>query len=51
MAELKRFFERDSVRGAISSSELIAFKRACTEEEYNAYVVAAQAANHAVQVA
>jgi hypothetical protein len=45
MADLKHFFERGSCRGPIASSELIAFKRACTDEEYNAYVEAAKAEN------
>jgi hypothetical protein len=45
MSDLKRFFERDSVRGVISSSELLAFKHSCTPEEYEGYVTAAKEAN------
>lgn len=44
MLHIKKFFEYQSVRGAISSSELLAFKKACTEEEWNAYVAQAEAA-------
>ena len=43
MASLKRFFEANSGR-ACGAAELVAFKRACTEEEYTAYVAAADAA-------
>lgn len=46
MADLKRFFERDSTRNPLTSSELIAFKRACADEaEYDAYVNAAKVEN------
>lgn len=44
MAELKKFFERGSSR-PVTSAELIAFKRACTAEEYDAYVAAARREN------
>jgi predicted transcriptional regulator len=45
MADLKRFFELNSVREKVSSAELIAFKRSCVDEaEYEAYVNAAKAA-------
>ena len=40
MASLKRFFEANGGR-ACSAAELVAFKRACTPEEYDAYVKAA----------
>lgn len=43
MAELKKFFERGS--RPVTSAELIAFKRACTEQEYEAYVAAAKREN------
>lgn len=41
MADLKRFFEHGSNR-PVTSAELIEFKRACTTEEYDAYVSAAK---------
>lgn len=43
MAAIKRFFEHESCRGKISSSELLEFKKACTEEEYAGYVAQATA--------
>lgn len=43
MVWIKRFFEHQSGRGVISSAELIAFKRACTEPEWEHYTKAAQA--------
>jgi hypothetical protein len=46
MADLKRFFERDSVRPC-SSRELLEFKHACTPEEYDAYVAEAKKQNAA----
>jgi len=44
MADIKRFFELNSVRGTITSAELIAFKRSCSEEEWESFVTAAKAA-------
>ncbi len=43
MVWVKKFFEHNSVRGAITSAELIAFKRACTEQEWEYYTSAAEA--------
>ena len=45
MMEIKRFFEYQSVRGPISSGELLAFKHACSADEYDAYVAACRAEN------
>jgi len=45
MMDIKKFFERDSCRGPISSAELLAFKHSCTEDEYNGYVADAKAEN------
>jgi len=44
MADLKRFFESHGGR-TVSSAELIAFKRACTDDEYNEYVAEAKRQN------
>jgi hypothetical protein len=48
MIWIKKFFEHNSTRGTISSAELIAFKRACTAEEWDAYVKQAEAYFQAV---
>jgi hypothetical protein len=45
MMEIKKFFEHDSVRGAISSAEMIEFKHSCSEEEWNYFVAAAKVEN------
>ena len=42
MMSIKKFFEKDSVRGPISSAELIAFKHACTPEEWEMFVKQAE---------
>lgn len=42
MASLKRYFESKGGRPC-NASELVEFKRACTPEEYDAYVKAADA--------
>jgi len=42
MVHVKKFFEYQSCRGVITSAELLAFKRACTDEEWQYYVTAAE---------
>lgn len=45
MSDIKKLFEFGSCRGAITSAELITFKRACSIEEWDSLVAAAKAEN------
>lgn len=51
MSDLKKFFERDSVRGTITARELLEFKHSCTAQEYDSYVEQAKASNEALVAA
>jgi hypothetical protein len=44
MVYIKRFFELDSTRGSVKSAELLAFKAACTPEEWDGFILQAKAA-------
>lgn len=48
MAAIKQFFEWESTRGKITSAELLEFKRSCSPDVWDGYVMAAKIENEKV---